>query len=241
MKIKSLWIAVLIAVFSSIAAAQSVVVTPRKVTYKRLKPLSEYKKSFMITYPKVKGSSPGLARKIENAISFEKNFQLNVRDEIREAQWLYEASYEVNYNKNGILGIVLIIDGSGAYPTVYSKSIAVNLKTGERIRPQDVFIKLNELTAKGKNAQQAEIKKEIIEIKKENPDEENPAGLFENTNFTLKNLNEFSIDDKGITFWYDYGFPQVIKALQPEGRYFFSWAALKPFIRRDGLLAKFVR
>ena len=106
---------------------------------------------------------------------------------------------------------------------------------------RDVFVKLSELAAKGKQRQAAEIKKAILEIKKEDPEEENPASLFENTDFTVENLDKFSVSDKGITFWYDYGFPHVILALQPEGRYFFSWAELKPFIRRASLLARFNR
>jgi hypothetical protein len=36
-------------------------------------------------------------------------------------------------------------------------------------------------------------------------------------------------------------FALLFIALQPEGRYFFSSAVLKPFIKRGGLLARFVR
>ena len=59
--------------------------------------------------------------------------------------------------------------------------------------------------------------------------------------FTAENFNEFSVSDKGATILYDAGFPHVIQALEPEGRYFFTWTQLKPFIRPDGLLARFVR
>lgn len=241
MKIKSLLIIALIAVFSSIAFAQTVIITPRKVTYRRPKPLSEYKKSFTITYPKVKGLSPALSRKIENTLSYERIFKLNVKEEINEIQWLEEAGYQVDYNKNGVLGMILSLSGTGVYPSVYDKSVVVNLRTGERIKPQDVFGNLNGLVRKVKNTQQAEVKTAIVEIKKRDPQEKNPAELFKTTNFTLKNLNEFSISDKGVTFWYDYGFPHVILALEPEGLYFLSWTELKPFIKPGGLLGKFVR
>jgi hypothetical protein len=218
-----------------------VVVTPRKVVYKRPKPMMDFKKSFTVTYPKVKASSPALAKRIETAASYEKNFDLNINEEIRDVQWLEEASYDVDYNKNGILGLTLSINGSGAYPSGVSKPVIVNLKTGAKVTPQDVFVNLNGLAAKCKTAQQAEVKKSIVEIKKENPEEENPATLFQDTNFTIKDLNKFSISDKGVTFWYDYGFPHVIQAWQPDGRYFFSWTELKPFIKPGGLLARFVR
>jgi hypothetical protein len=102
-------------------------------------------------------------------------------------------------------------------------------------------VKLSDLATKGKQTQAAEIKRSIVEIKKENPDEENPALLFETADFTVANLDRFSVSDKGITFWYDYGFPHIIQALQPEGRFFFSWTELKAFIKPDGLLARFNR
>jgi len=227
--------------FSFIAFAQSVAVTPKKITYNRPKPFSEYKKSFVIIRPKVKGISLAMAKKIETTISYEKVFDFRVQDEISDIQWLEEASYAVVYNKNGILGVTISVMGSGAYPSEASQPIIVNLETGDKVLAKDVFVKLSELAAKGKQTQEAETKRAILEIKKENPEEESPASLFENTDFTVENLDKFSVSDKGITFWYDYGFPHVILALQPEGRYFFSWAELKHFIKPDGLLAQFNR
>ncbi len=241
MKRKFLLAVICVCAFSFAAFAQSVVITPKKITYKRPKPLSEYKKSFVIIRPKVKGVSLAMAKKIETTISYEKNFDFNVKDEISEIQWLEEASYAVDYNKNGILSVTLSVMGSGAYPSEASHPIIVNLEIGGRVLAKDVFVKLSELAAKGKKTQEAEIKRAIVKIKKENPEEKNPASLFENTDFTVKNLDKFSVSNQGITFWYDYGFPHIIMALQPEGRYFFRWAELKPFIKPDGLLAQFNR
>lgn len=241
MKIKFSFLLFFVFIFSTAAFAQSVTVSSKKVIYKRPKPMSEYKKSFTVNYPKIKGVSPALARKIENAASYENAFDLKIREEIREIQWLEEADYKVDYNKNGILNLTLFITGSGAYPSSNQKPVVINLKTGAKIAPQDVFINLNRLAGVVKKAQQAEIKTAVAEVKKENPDEENPGRLFEDADFTAKDLNEFSVSDKGLTFWYDYGFPHVILALQPEGRYFFSWTQLKPYIKPGGLLGKFVR
>ncbi len=224
------------------AFAQSVAVAPKKITYKRPKPLSEYKKSFVIVRPKVKGVSLPMAKKIEMTISYERNFDLNIKDEISEIQWLEEADYKVDFNKNGILGIILSVSGSGAYPSIYEKSVIVDLKTGERVLAKDVFAKLLELAAKGKSAQKAEMEKKIVEIKKEMPEDAGGiSSFFENADFTAKSLDEFAVSETGVIFWYDYGFPHAALALQPEGRYFFSWAELKPFIKPDGLLAQFNR
>jgi hypothetical protein len=59
--------------------------------------------------------------------------------------------------------------------------------------------------------------------------------------FTNESFNEFSVDDKGVTILYDAGFPHAIKALQPDGRYFFTWAEIKPFIKPNGLLSRLAR
>ncbi len=77
---------------TAINFAQSVTVTPKKIVYKRPKPIDEYKKSFVVIYPKVKAATPALSKKIETAISYEKNTDLNIKDEMSENQWLEIAS-----------------------------------------------------------------------------------------------------------------------------------------------------
>lgn len=228
--------------FSISAFAQSVVITPKTVTYKRPKPIVDFKKTFTVTSPKVKAATPALSRKIETAISFEKNFDLNIEEEKTEIQWLEETGFEVIYNKNGILTITLSVSGTGAYPSVYEKTVVVDLKTGNRIAPKDVFLNLQKLAAKVKTAQKAEVAKTLKEIKSDPESKEyEPFDFFDNTDFTVENLTEFAVNDEGVTFIYDYGFPHVVRALEPEGRFFFPWTELKPFINRGGLLAKFVR
>jgi hypothetical protein len=57
----------------------------------------------------------------------------------------------------------------------------------------------------------------------------------------LENLEGFSISDRGVTFIYDYGYAHVVQALEPSGDFFIPISQLKSFIRRDGLLARFIR
>ncbi|MDQ3799916.1 MAG: hypothetical protein M3384_10720 [Acidobacteriota bacterium] len=240
---RNLFILILFSIIAPAAVfSQAVVITPKKTVYRRPKPLMDFKKSFTVIRPRVSGLSPALNKKVENTISYERVVNFNLREEIREVQWLEEASYEVNYNKNGILDITIFLEGAGAYPWVVQKTVVVDLKTGAQVRPQDVFTNLGELAAKAKKAQQAEMKKAREEYKKD-PDSADfdASAYFDNADFTVKNLSEFTVSDDGVTFLYDYGFPHVVKALEPEGRFFYSWRELKPFIRRDGLLARFAR
>jgi hypothetical protein len=228
-------------ILASDIAAQTITVTPVKTTYRRPKPASSWKKSFTVTRPKVKGTTPVLAKKIETAISYEKSFDFSVQEEIKDIQWLESADYTVDYNKKGVLAVSLTVEGSGAYPDSSTHSVVVNVKTGMRVMPADVFTNLAGLAAKVKAMQKAEIKEGIAEIKKEEPDEENPSSLFESADFKMENLTEFSVSDAGMDFWYDYGFPHVIQAMEPAGRYMITWKELKPYIKPAGLFGQFVK
>ena len=222
--------------------AQSVTVTGKKIVYKRPKPISAEKKTFWINHPRVKAATPALSRKIQSAISFEKVIPLDINEEINEVQWLEEADFTVDYNKHNMLTVTLSIYGSGAYPSSSNTTVVVNTKTGSKIEARDIFSDLNGLAAMIKKAQDKEIA-EGIEVIKQDPDmkETDPKSLFENAQFTAEDIKEFSISDKGVTFMYEYGFPHVIQALQPSGKYFFTWEQLKPFIKPGGLLTRIAR
>lgn len=64
---------------------------------------------------------------------------------------------------------------------------------------------------------------------------------LEQMKFGPENLEDFEVGAKGITFLYDAGLPNVIKAFEPEGRYFFSYSELTPYLNRTGPLGQFVR
>jgi hypothetical protein len=231
----------LVLALATVSFAQSVTVTPNKITYRRPRPISSFKRTFTVTYPRVRAATPALSRKIEAAINPITVLEIKLNEEMRETQWLEEAGYEVTYNKNGILAATLSANGTAAYPDGFERYAVVDTKTGARQRPADVFTDLPGLAAKVKAAQRAEIAGAIVEIKKEDPSTEDPASLFETSDFKVADLGPFMVDDKGVTFIYDYGFPHVIEALQPEGHYAFTWAEIKPFIKTGGLLGRFVR
>lgn len=242
MKLKLLFLITLISFAITLAHAQSVTITGKKVTYTRRKPNSEYKKTFTINYPKVRAATPALSKKIESAIGYQKVLGLNLKEELSEFQWLEEADFEVGYNNKGVLCITLSMDGTAAYPSGTSKTVVVDLKTGRRLMAADVFTNITGLTAKVRKAQKKEIADAIAEIKKDPENQEpNPETLFQDTKFDAKDLEGFSVDEKGVTFKYNYGFPHVIQALQPDGNFFFSWTQLKPFIKYNGAFARLAR
>ncbi|HUR98963.1 MAG TPA: hypothetical protein VMZ26_12925 [Pyrinomonadaceae bacterium] len=239
MRSKALLVGILICLFAVSGFAQTVVITPRKTVYRRPKPQYDFKKTFTVRRPTAKAATPTLSKKITTAISPEKVLDLNVREEMREYQWLEEADYKVLFNQNGILCLELWMVGTAAYPDSVTKRVVVNVLTGNVVRPADAFQNLPALAKLVKKAQAAEVIAATKEMKSD-PDAR-PEELFSETNFTAADFDQFSVGAKGVTFYYDYGFPHVLEALQPAGEYHFSWAQLKPFVRSDGLLARFVR
>src|SRR5258706_16027436 len=161
MKTKILLTVVFITALTVISHGQSVVITGKKVTYTRPKPIMDYKKTFTINYPKVKASTPALSKKIETSISYSSILKLNLNDELRDTQWLEEADYEVGYNKNGVLTIALSMKGTAAYPDGVTKYAVVDLKTGTRVRPVDGFSNLPGLLAMVRRAESKEIAQAI--------------------------------------------------------------------------------
>jgi len=240
MKTKTLLAVMFVAAFTTLGYGQSVVLTSKKVTYTRPKPIEDYKKTFTINYPKVKASTPTLSKKIEAAISYSSVLKLDLRGELRDEQWLEEADYEVGYNKNGALSITLSMEGSGAYPSGTTKHVVVDLRSGVRVRPADVFSNLSGLLAMVRKAKDREVAQAIVEIKKDPETKDiDPADQFkESSKYNPLKLDEFSVADDGVTFHYDYGFPHVIQALQPSGEFMFTWKQLKPYIKAGGLLTR---
>ena len=238
---KFLLLAVAIAALTLPSLAQSVVVTGKKQVYTRPKPITGFKKTFTIRRPIVKAATPELSRKLTASIDPAKVLDIRIQEELTESEWLHEADFEVVFNDRGMLTVMLWMEGAGAYSDGVTKYAVVDTDRGVRVAPADVFTDIEGLIAAVKKKQDAEVAKAVKDIKA-NPDfgDGDPKQLFEYTNFEAKDLDNFAADMAGVAFFYDYGFPNVLKALEPEGELRLQWSEIKPFIRKDGLLARFV-
>ncbi len=245
MKIKFLLSAALILSLSAMTFAQAVKITPKKITYKRtVENVPDYKKTLTIIYPKVSGLSATLNKKIEHAISYERVFDFKLEEELTEIHWLENADFTTDYNRNGILGIALTMDGSAAYPSTYTKHVVVDVKTGTQVKATEIFAanRILGLAMMLDKRLQETMQSAIAEADKLNAEDSiELTEILGERHFTAEETNHFSVGDKGVTFYYDYGFPHVALALEPNGEFLISYAELKPFIKPDGLLAKFIR
>ncbi len=233
---------------STVIAQDRVTVQPRKVvlirTGKIVRDFPEKRKA-TVRYPIVLGlSDPTVLRRIQNAISVKSIFNSTLK-EYREDTWLEEFDYQVNYNKNYLLDITFTQSGSGAYPSTQIKHLLINLKDGKIVTAGDAFDR-NSLTALAKLVD-LKLKDEVKETLKEN-EEDTSSGAegkswvrdeLKKLEFGVKDLDEFSVNDKGVTFIFDAGFPHAIQALQPVGEYFFTYAELRAYVKGNGPLGIF--
>ena len=204
------------------------------------------RKNAIITYPVISGLKPKVLNRIRAHLSFKNIFDYSLA-EYRDDAWLSEFSYVVNHNANSLLDITFTQSGVAAYPDEQSRHFLIDLRSGMLVTAADALQleKLTLLTA----LVDAELQREIARLRKDNAastDREQDVKTSVNDAYDilkieLKDLDNFSVSRRGITFLYDAGFPHVIKAVEPRGRYFFSYNRLKPYIRSDGPLGQFVR
>jgi len=225
-----------------------VIVKPRTIVIVRSGQIAKEfpeKKRATVKFPLVSGLSDArVLRRVQTMLQVKNVFDTSVA-EYRDGNWLEEFTYKLNYNNNYILDITFEQSGLGAYPDTQTKHFAINLKNGGVIKASDAFQpqKLGALLEMVKRKFQAELKQILVDLRESRSDPEDiriAKEAQEALEYKLADLDEFAVGDKGITFLYDAGYPHAIQAFEPEGRYFFSYAELKPYIKRDGPLGQFV-
>ncbi|NNE66739.1 MAG: hypothetical protein HKN33_09235 [Pyrinomonadaceae bacterium] len=212
----------------AVTALAKVTVTSKKVTYQRKAGVMDHKKSFDITYPQFSGVDKETARRLDQTFSYWRVFSTSLEEET-DAQWLDSLDFRVTYNKQNVLVMELTREGSGAYPSGETVTVVANSSYGAPVPFTDVFKNRIGLLQAIDKKQQAEMQA----AEKEYQAEGGEGKLFEihEAEKASDQVSEFSLNDYGVTFIFDYGFPHVAKALQPPGRYFFSWSELEPYLK----------
>ena len=204
------------------------------------------RKTAVITYPVISGLKPQTLRKVRELLSFKNIFDYSMA-EYRSDPWLSEFSYVVNHNEDFLLDLTFTQSGMAAYPDEQSKHFLIDLRNGKAVLAADAF--QTDKLATLATAVDEKLQQEIAGLRKENAssadrdaaEKVSVNDAYDILKFEPKDLDNFSVSNSGITFLYDAGFPHVIKALEPKGRYFFSYTELRSFIRTTGPLGQFVR
>jgi hypothetical protein len=204
-----------------------------------------HKKQAVVNYPVMSGLNPVVLRGVRALFDFKNIFDYSLK-EYREDAWLEEFDYVVNHNANHLLDITFSQSGSGAYPDQHTKHFLIDLRSGKLLKAADVFVpeKIPQLTANVDLKLRAELKQILEELRASHSDAEDlkmASDAQEPLTYAPGDLDSFSVGNKGVTFLYDAGYPHAIQAFAPNGRYFFTYAELKPFIKPDGPLGQFIQ
>ena len=232
----------------SAAAEERAAVSRKRVIIVRAGKLARdfpHKKRAVVNLPVVGGiSDPSVLRKVRAALDLKNVFDTSLA-EYRQDAWLEELDFKVNYNKNYILDITFWAEGSGAYPDTHIEHLAISLKNGDVLKARAVFKadSLGTLARMANESLRAAVAEQIKAVEEDRDLTEKASLKDELTGLTfgVEHLDNFKVGDAGVTFLYDAGFPHVIQALEPDGEYFFTYAQLAPYIRRDGPLGRFVK
>lgn len=239
--------------------ANGIKIFPSEKVYARLTSKDfDWRKEFTVRYPVIEGlKSESINHKINSIFNYEKVFDVSLIESIEGDTWLSELDYEVKFLQKPFLNLILHMEGIGAYPWHDSQAITVNVETGERIKITDLFKEeslkrlayiVDEFVQL--DLRKASLKEIYINEIPLNPEEETEEfevtinwlkERFGHEKVTVDDLNNFSLDEYGITFIHDFGFPHVIKALEPEGQYYFEYSSLKQFIKENSILEKFIQ
>jgi hypothetical protein len=233
---KSLQGTILIFLFASFCAAQSIKIVPKTIIYKRLNVDANDAlgmKEFSIMYPKILSDN---GSKIEAVLSYEKLFEFNIEKEINAERGIRKLEYKTLFNSENILSIKLSLDTYTFSDLHDVKFITLNTKTAEIIKPAEVFKNLNQLA---KSCKKSRLKS--INAVKRRYSRKDYGTLFDNIKFTTEELKGFTVENRGITFHYPYTFVRTAIMFEPNNDYFFSWKQLKPYLKTDGLFARFAR
>jgi hypothetical protein len=139
------------------------------------------------------------------------------------------ASYVVNMNEAGILDITLSVDFLGAYPSTFDYYVNLDTVTGFRLTRDDLFdIGLQDDLANLLDGMLRERIDEAIRIYCEGADED--AWMYQGYSFTEENLGALSMGPDGVVFHYDFGFPHVAAATEPDGELFLDYDTLEPYL-----------
>jgi hypothetical protein len=196
-------------------------------------------KSARVRYPVIAGlKNPAVLAKVQAAVSLKSttNESLDeLRKDFADLPGLDGVDYKVNYDRDYILDLTVTESTTGAYPDSEDFYVAVNLKTGEKLKATDVFkaAAIKTLVARANQQLNAYIKEMIEDEKKRGED----PPYIDPKRFDEKEINNFSVSDAGITFLWSFGFPHVIKALEPpDGGFVFTYEQLKDVLNPNGLL-----
>ncbi len=218
----------------------TVTLSPKNATFTWRRPDSDPKstspsdrREATLRYPIVMGvENLELQSKIQASIDLKSAFGRSLDEmeaEYQENHWMQKLDYKVNFNDRGLLSLTYNGYGTGAYPSEFVRYRSVNLRTGEVLRPHDLFktAGLGSIALMVDRQLQQAIQTKVAELDKDENAKDIDRAIFRAHRFRIKHLKDFTLTPEGIMFHYRFGFPHVILTAEPQSDYLIPYAQLK--------------
>jgi hypothetical protein len=162
-----------------------------------------------------------------------------------------EARYEVLYNDHNLLSVECISEYQGAYPSTVRRHATFDLRTGRLLEVRDLVADTAALRQRWQQSINRRVTEHLRTLPNEFPQLTADSVLLADVkqrlywNDSLKAVEllpeeprfyDFALTPFGLMLYYDFGFPHVIQALQPELNYQFNYGDIKQWLKPKGPL-----
>ncbi len=208
-----------------------------------------------VHFPVVSGlTDAAVMAKVQKAVSLQAVWGQSaeqLQEEFQQRPTLESIEFQVNHNRNGIFCVAFTHCGTVAHSLCYTRYVTVDLKNGDPVTAGTAFVNPAGLAVLIDGALQTEIRQTLEEARRDDKTESYVRDIFESEldsgdptrkhAYEATSLNEFFVEEKGVTFVYHYYFSAPARHFEPSGQFFFEWKTLKPYIKPGGPFARFVR
>lgn len=216
------------------AASDAWVVTAEAQTWTRKNKDIKPDPAIPVLWPRVSGPDPAVVAAVAALLTPEAVFG-ETRAEIEENGWADGISFEATYEQHGLLGLVLSMEGSAAYPDGFSRELAIDLEKGVRVGPESFTVEGRKQLINRLNTQLAA---NIAAARAALEPGDDLGDLLEGHAVQDKHLERFGLRPTGVVFHYAFGFPHVALAAEPDGDLLVPWAEIGPWLSPESPLRR---
>lgn len=193
----------------------------------------------VLQYPVVTDApTPQLRDRLQAALSIDSAIDLSMDEYRREFRAgnapTLDVSYRIRYQRDYLLDVRYRVEALGGGPARYGwRHRVFDLRTGTRVRAAQAF----------RPDALVELASHVDERIQEDAGTDDAPEVYSDAEdaprrFGVGDLDNFAIDDRGVTFSLEFDFPFVFS----EGPIdvLFTWDELRQYIRRDGPLEMFL-
>ncbi|WP_375435803.1 hypothetical protein [uncultured Hymenobacter sp.] len=163
-----------------------------------------------------------------------------------------ESRYEVLYNDHGLLSVEFTSEYRGAYPSTVKRHATFDLRTGRLMAVRDLVADTLALQQRWQQSISRRVTEHLRTLPEEYPQLATDTNLLADVKHRLywndststvelqagePRLYDFAVTSFGLVLYYDFGFPHLIEALQPDSDYQLTYADIKLWLKPKGPLS----